>query len=280
MRRYLAHRLLAAVPVTFLVSLMVFGLMNLLPGNPIQAMYGPESGLSPEVLAVVRQTLGLDRGVPERYLIWLGRVVRADLGTSIRTGVPVGQAIGVALPATVALAAASFGLAVLIGLPVGIYAATRSSWWLLGAADSLTLLGMSVPTFVTGPLLILFFAVQFHALPAVGYAPPGMGLAQFFEHLALPAVTQGIHLAAIITLTVRHHVAEELARDYVRTGYAKGLYRGLVLRRHVLRNAMLGIISIGGWVLISQIGGTIVIETLFAWPGIGLLAYRSVQGRD
>jgi peptide/nickel transport system permease protein len=278
--RYVCRRLLGTLPVALAVSLIAFLVVNVLPGDPVQAMFGPGESVAPEVLAALRTSLGLDRSLPERYALWLGRLVRGDLGVSVRTGQPVLELIGQRVPPTLALALASCGLALAVALPVGTLSALRRRGAAQRAVDLVTLTGLSVPTFAVGITLIYLFAVRLGLLPAVGYADLGRDPAAFLRHLCLPALTQGAQLAAVLTLTVRHHVAEELARDYVRTAHAKGLPGRSVLLRHALRNAAMGIVSVGGWLLLSQAGGVVVVETLFAWPGLGQLVFRSVLGRD
>ena len=280
MMRYVLQRVGGTIPVALMVSLIAFFVVNVLPGDPVQAMFGPGEGAAPEVLAALRTRLGLDRSLPERYLLWLGRVAQGDLGVSIRSGQSVLTLIAERFPITLPLALASCGLALLVALPVGTLAAYRRSGAAHGAVDLVTLLGLSIPTFALGVLLIYLLAVRLGWVPAVGYVAFGTNPLGFLRHLCLPALTQGTQLAAIMTLTVRHHVTEELSRDYVRTAHAKGLSGRAVLLRHAFRNALLGILSVGGWLLLSQIGGVVVIETLFAWPGLGNLTFRSVLGRD
>jgi peptide/nickel transport system permease protein len=280
MTRYVLQRVGGTIPVALMVSLITFFVVNVLPGDPVQAMFGPGEGAAPEVLAAVRARLGLDRSLPERYLRWLGRVAQGDLGVSIRSGQSVLGLIAERFPITLPLALASCVLALVVAVPVGTLAAYRRSGAVHGAVDLVTLLGLSMPTFALGVLLIYLLAVHLGWLPAVGYVDFRANPLGFLRHLCLPALTQGAQLAAIMTLTVRHHVAEELGRDYVRTAHAKGLPGRAVLLRHAFRNALLGILSVGGWLLLSQIGGVVVIETLFAWPGLGNLTFRSVLGRD
>lgn len=280
MTRYVFQRVGGTLPVALMVSLITFFIVNVLPGDPIQAMFGPGDSVAPEVRAALRASLGLDRSLPERYLLWLSRVARGDLGISIRSGRPVLDLVLERFPVTLPLALASCAIALLVSVPLGTLAAYRRTGPTHGAVDLVTLLGLSVPTFALGVLLMYLFAVRFGWLPAVGYADFLTSPLLFLRHLCLPALTQGAQLAAIMTITVRHHVAEELSREYVRTAHAKGLSGRAVLLRHAFRNALLGILSVGGWLLLSQIGGVIVIETLFAWPGLGNLIFRSVLGRD
>jgi len=278
--RYVVQRVGGTIPVALMVSLITFFIVNVLPGDPVQAMFGPGDSAAPEVIAALRAQLGLDRSLAARYVLWLGRVVQGDLGVSIRSGQPVLDLIAERFPITLPLALASCALALLVAIPVGTLAAYHRAGPARGAVSLVTLLGLSIPTFALGVLLIYLLAVRLGWLPAVGYADFRTSPLGFLRHLCLPALTQGAQLAAVMTLTVRHHVAEELGREYVRTAHAKGLPEGAVLLRHAFRNALLGILSVGGWLLLSQIGGVIVIETLFAWPGLGSLVFRSVLGRD
>jgi peptide/nickel transport system permease protein len=279
MPAYVLQRLAGTIPVALFVSLIGFLVVHVLPGDPIQAMFAPGDAVAPEVIAALRESLGLDQGLVERYLRWLARLGRGDLGESIRTGQPVLELIAQRFPTTLALALASCLVAVVIALPLGTLAAARRGA-AEGAVDVATLLGLSIPSFAVGVLLIYGLAVRLAWLPAVGYVELGQDPVRFLRHLCLPALTQGAQLAAILTLTVRHHVREELSRDYVRTAHAKGLADRVVLARHALRNALIGIVSVGGWLLLSQLGGVVVVETLFAWPGLGNLVFRSVLARD
>ena len=269
MKRYVIYRISALIPVVFLVSIIVFFLVNVLPGDPVSAMFGPGAGISEEVLDDMREELGLDHTLPERYVMWLSDIVRGDLGTSIRTGEPVSVAIARAFPATLWLAGASFAIALAIALPIGILAAGSSHRRGQNLAKTFSLVGISIPSFVFGIGLILIFAIKLGWLPAIGYTPPSEDVWLFLKSLALPAITEGVNLGAILSIAVYHNVAQELSSDYVRTARSKGLPRGLILRRHVLRNALVGIAGVAGWLLIAEIGGTIVIETLFAVAGLG-----------
>jgi len=280
MKKYAAFRLVSLLPVVLIVSVIVFGLVNVLPGDPVRAMFGPGAEVSEEMLAQRRESLNLDRSIPARYGIWITDLARGDLGVSIRTDEPVAVVIRRALPPTLWLAGASLAFALALALPVGIAAASSSRRWVHAVAGLLTLGGISVPVFVIGIGLVLVFSIQLGLLPAVGYTSPTEDFWQFLRNLLLPAITQGLHLAAILAITIRHHVAEELSSDYVRTAHSKGLPRRTVMVRHVFRNAITGILGIAAWLLISQIGGAIVIETLFAWPGLGRLAHAAITGRD
>jgi ABC-type dipeptide/oligopeptide/nickel transport system permease component len=270
MIRRLALRLLLALPALWLILTMVFLLAHIVPGDPVEQMLG--EGARAEDLQQLRHSLGLDAPLPLQYVRYLGGVLRGDLGESFRFQQPVLRVVLERYPATLELAVVALLVCAAIGIPVGMIAAARRGSGVDHAAGVLTLLGLSVPNFALGPVLILVFSVLLGWLPVSGRG----GMA----HLILPAVTLGAALAAILTRMVRTAVMEQLSADYVRTARAKGLSESAVLLRHAFRNALIPVLTILGLQFGTLLAGTIVTETIFSWPGIGRLAVQSIAARD
>jgi peptide/nickel transport system permease protein len=268
--RYLLRRTLQALPLLLLASLAVFLLIHITPGDPVRLMLGEQA--SDEQVAAVRARMGLDRSLPEQYLSFLGRALRGDLGMSIRAVRPTAELIGLALPATLLLAAAALFLAVIIGLPVGILAALRPGGLFDNLALFLALLGQSIPSFWLGLTLISFMALRWRLLPTSGYGE--------WQHLVLPACSLAPFLAGLIIRITRTSFIEVLRQDYIRTAYAKGFALSPVLFRHALRNAVLPIVTILGLQTGALLGGAVVTETVFGWPGVGHLAVNALSDRD
>ena len=270
MIRRLALRLLLALPALWLILTMVFLLAHIVPGDPVEQMLG--EGARAEDLQQLRHSLGLDAPLPLQYVRYLAGVLRGDLGESFRFQQPVLRVVLERYPATLELAVVALLVCAAIGIPVGMIAAARRGSGVDHAAGVLTLLGLSVPNFALGPVLILVFSVLLGWLPVSGRG----GMA----HLILPAVTLGAALAAILTRMVRTAVMEQLSADYVRTARAKGLSESAVLLRHAFRNALIPVLTILGLQFGTLLAGTIVTETIFSWPGIGRLAVQSIAARD
>lgn len=270
MIRRLAVRLLLALPVLWLILTMVFLLAHIVPGDPVEQMLG--EGARAEDLQQLRHSLGLDAPLPLQYVRYLGGVLRGNLGESFRFQQPVLRVVLERYPATLELAVVALLVCAAIGIPAGMLAAARRGSGVDHAAGVLTLLGLSVPNFALGPVLILVFSVLLGWLPVSGRG----GVA----HLILPAVTLGAALAAILTRMVRTAVMEQLSADYVRTARAKGLSESAVLLRHAFRNALIPVLTILGLQFGTLLAGTIVTETIFSWPGIGRLAVQSIAARD
>lgn len=229
-------------------------------------------GASDEAVAEMRRTLGLDRPLPQQYATYLGGLLAGDLGTSLRHRVPNAEIIGSYLPNTLRLAFAAIAMATLVGVPLGVLAAlTRNSVWDIGSLI-VALLGQSLSPVVLGPLLIFAFAVRLKWLPAFG--------ADSAASIVLPAITLGAPLVALLTRLTRASVLEVLNEDYVRTARAKGLRRRDVVVRHVMRNAMATVVTVLGLQLGTVLGGAVVTETIFAYPGVGRLAIDSILARD
>jgi len=276
---YLARRALTLLPILLLMSVIVFGLIRMVPGDPIDVMYGSE-GMDEIRRAALSQELGLDQPIVVQYGRWLWRALRGDLGNSYRAGIPVLQLIGQRLPATLFLSFAALILSLLIAIPLGIVAAVRRNSWADVTAMVFAIVGISLPAFWSGILLVLVFAVWLRWLPSIGYVSPAEDFLRSLRHLILPAITLGWSLAGTTTRLARSSLLEELGKDYVRTARGKGLRERTVLLTHALRNALIPTVTMVGLQLGFLIGGTVVVETVFAWPGVGLLVVDSIFARD
>ncbi|HEY6905647.1 MAG TPA: ABC transporter permease [Candidatus Acidoferrales bacterium] len=270
MIRYISLRLLFALPALWLIVTLVFLLVHVVPGDPVQQMLG--EGARAGDLAQLRHALGLDVPISTQYEHYLAGVVRGNLGESFRFQQPVTRVILAHYPATLELAIVALLACAAIGIPAGLLAAARRGTSTDHAVGLFTLFGLSVPNFALGPVLILVFSVILGWLPVSGRDGP--------SHLILPAITLGAALAAILTRMVRTSVIEELSSDYVRTAHAKGLSPAAVLFRHAFRNALIPIFTILGLQFGTLLAGTIVTETIFSWPGIGRLAVQAIESRD
>jgi peptide/nickel transport system permease protein len=271
---YIGWRVLSLLPVWLGISLLAFSLANLAPGDPAQMILLRQTGELPSEDAVqrLREQLGLDDPFPVRYGRWLADAARGDLGTSFRTGEPVLGALLERFPATLQLAVAGLLIGLLIGIPLGVISATRRDSALDHASRVGVLLGASLPNFWLGYLLILLFGVGLGWLPVAGWGT--------WQHLVLPALTLGVGGAASLTRLTRSMVLEELGADYVRTARAKGLPERVVVVRHALRNALNPIVTLTGMRFGGLLAGAVVVETVFAWPGIGKFLVDSIYDRD
>lgn len=278
MAAYIARRLLSLIPVMFLVSLVVFGMLHLTPGDPVAFMLNEEA--SPEAIAALRQELGLDRPFIVQYAHWLGRVARGDLGRSVRNGRPVTESIGARLAPTAQLALFALGVALLVGLPIGIVAALRRNSAVDALSTVVALLGVSTPSFFLGLLLILIVGVRLRWLPTSGYVSPTENLGLNLKMMILPALTLGAADAAVIARMTRSTLLEVLHQEYVTTARAKGLQERAVVLRHALRNALIPIATIVGLQLGGLLGGAIITESIFAMPGVGRLVVTGVLSHD
>ena len=279
MLAYLARRTLTLLPILLLMSIIVFALIRMVPGDPIDVMYGGE-GMDAIRRAALSHELGLDQPVVVQYGKWLWRAVQGDLGNSYRAGMPVLQLIGQRLPATLFLSFAALFLSLLIALPLGLLAAVKRNSGADMAAMIFAILGISLPNFWSGILLVLVFAIWLGWLPSIGYVSPFEDFFQSLRHLILPAIALGWALSGTTTRLARSSMLEELGKDYVRTARGKGLAERTVLLTHTLRNALIPTVTMIGLQLGFLIGGTVVVETVFAWPGVGLLVVDSIFARD
>jgi len=268
--RYIGQRILYAIPALWLIVTMVFMLAHLVPGDPVAQMLG--EGARVEDLQQLRHALGLDLPLLTQYGRYMEGVLHGNLGESFRFQQPVLRVVASHYPATLELAIVALLICAAIAIPAGVLAAHRRGERTDHAVGVLTLFGLSIPNFALGPILILVFSVILGWLPVSGRGG--------ILHLVLPAFTLGAALAAILTRMVRTSVIEELSADYIRTARAKGLTESAVLFRHAFRNALIPILTILGLQFGTLLAGTIVTESIFAWPGIGRLAVQAIGARD
>ncbi|MBB5113959.1 ABC transporter permease [Micromonospora chalcea] len=278
MARFVLRRALQSAVVLIGVTLVVFLLLQLVPGDPVRVALGTR--FDQQTYDALRERAGLDQPLPVQYASYLGHALTGDLGVSFRTGQPVSQIVLERLPATLSLAVTAVLFALLVAFPLGIVAAVRSGSAVDHAARVFSQFGVSVPDFWMGIMGILLFAGVLGWLPPSGYVALTEDPGRWATHVALPAVTVGLVTASILTRFIRSSVLEVLSADYVRTAEAKGLRNRVVIVRHVLRNALIPVVTVVAVQLASLLGGVIVIEVLFAWPGIGRLTFDAVQARD
>ncbi|MEA2524564.1 MAG: peptide/nickel transport system permease protein [Thermomicrobiales bacterium] len=279
MAQYILRRLIHAVFIIWGCATLVFFMLRLVPGDPVVVMLGPE--YTPEAATALRRKLGLDQPIYVQYAKWAGNVLTGDLGTSISSPEPVMSAIKTGLPKTMSLAALSFALAVLIAVPAGIVSALRRNSAVDYVASVVAFVGVSMPGFWFGIILILIFAVKLQWLPAVGYSPIGEdGLRAWFEHLLLPSLAIGAGYAAILMRFVRAGLLEVLNSDYIRTARAKGVSERGVIVRHALRNAMIPVVTVAGIQLALLLSGAVVVETVFSIRGLGRILVGAIFDKD
>ena len=272
MANYIRGRLLRAIPVVFGVLTLVFLMIHLLPGDPAVEIASRGPGMSPETIQRIRVQLGLDQPLHVQYFRFLGRIIRGDLGRSIINNQSVSAMIRAQVGSTVQLTIAGIATAILIGVPLGLIAAVRHNTWIDTISMTGALIGVSMPSFWLGLLLILLFSVRLKWIPILG----GTGL----QGLILPALTLGIGASAIIARLVRSSMLEVLRQDYITTARAKGLRGQSVILRHGLKNALIPVVTIIGLQFGALLGGAVVIETVFARRGIGRMAIDAILAKD
>jgi peptide/nickel transport system permease protein len=278
MTEYVLRRLLQVLPTLFVVSLVVFGLMRLVPGDPAQVFAGQDA--TEAQIDILRRQLGLDRPLHVQYLVWLRRLLAGDLGVSYHTGLAVRELVTQKLGATIELTIASMVIALAIGIPASVVAALRRKTTADRLATVTVLVGLSLPSFCLGIVLILVFSMWLRLLPPIGYVPLHENPARNLRFLVLPALTLGIILAAPIMRFMRAGMLDVLLEDYVRTARAKGLSERTVVARHVFKNAALPTLTMVGLQAGELLGGTAGVEVVFAWPGVGRLLADSIFQRD
>ncbi|MEU0303865.1 ABC transporter permease [Streptomyces sp. NPDC006175] len=278
MTKYLLTRLRQSLITLFLVSVVVFAGIRALPGDPALALAGEER--SPEALAAIRESYGLNDNVVIQYGRFIGHALTGDLGTSSRTGLPVADAIGQALPVTLELAALSLLLAIVVGIGAGVVAAVRRGKPEEWIANAIALIGLSIPTFWLGIVLVLGFAIAVPVFAASGYVPFGTDPVDNLRRMVLPAIVLGSGLAAVVMRQTRAAMLDSLSADYVRTARAKGLSRGSVIGGHALRNSLVTVVTVLGLQLGHLISGAVVTEQIFVLPGFGKLTIDAVFTRD
>lgn len=272
MLRYVIVRLVGAIPVLLGITVAVFFMIRLVPGDPIDIMYSNQAKPTPEQRAKIEHQMGLDLPIYKQYIRFVGHALQGDLGTSYRTKQPVTDHITARLPNTAKLTVASLAVALAIGLTAGVLSATFRNSWLDRISMLIAVAGVSIPGFWLGLMLILLFSVRLGWFPVAG--------AQGWKYLVLPAFTLGLVLSAVLARITRAGMIEALEQDYVRTARAKGLHEFHVVYRHALRNALIPIITIIGLLVGSLLSGAVIIEAVFGYPGLGLLAVQSLTTRD
>ena len=275
---FLARRLASTIPVLLVVSLLVFLMLRLTPGDPAAPLAGDAA--TTEQIAKIRAGLGLDRSIPEQYLVWFGHLLTGDLGQSFYYKTEVTTLIGQRLEPTVSLALITITIAVAVAVPLGVLAAWRFGGWLDRGLMGFSVLGFSIPVFVLAYLLIWGVSLKLGWLPVQGYRRIADGVGPWLYHLTLPAITLSVIYIALIARVTRASVLETLGEDYIRTARAKGLPEATVLMRHALANAAVPIATVIGIGIALLIGGVVVTESVYAIPGLGRLTVDAVLARD
>ncbi len=270
MHIYILKRIIKVIPVLLLVTLITFSLVHLTPGDPAIMRAGEDA--TAEQVESIRESMGLNRPVHMQYLNWIGGLFRGDLGYSLQDGRPVFITLIRRLPATIQLVIASFIVSIGIGIPIGILSAVKQNTFADSFARIFALLGLSMPNFWIGLMLMLLLSYRLRLLPASGSGS--------MLHLIMPAIALGLPAAGVITRLTRSSMLEVLKEDYIRTAQSKGLKNQTVIYKHALKNAMLPVITVIGIQLGSRLGGSVIIESVFAYPGIGRFAYLRLLARD
>lgn len=278
MGKYIAKRLIQVIPTLFFVILTVFLIMKMIPGDPAMVLLGPQARA--EDIARFRQQLGLDKPVLVQFIIYLKKVITGDLGRSLIYRQDVLSLIFERLPTTITLSFCALFIAVVIGIPVGIIAAMKHNSFVDLLVTIFALIGISIPIFWFGMILIIVFSLQLGWLPAVGLGDPSKGLWDVVSHFILPSLALGILSTGTIARFTRSSMLEVLNQDYIRTAYAKGLKKNLILYRHALKNALIPVITIIGLQLGNLLAGAVLTETVFALPGLGKLMVDGIFRRD
>ncbi|EME16724.1 ABC transporter permease [Rhodococcus triatomae] len=280
MVRYLVHRVPSAVAVLVLASLLIFFVLRLVPGDPATTLAGPDA--SPESIAAVRHSLGLDKSVPAQYIAWIGGVLTFDLGRSYVLGGQIADLVGDALLNTVVLTAAALLLALVVSLVLSVAVVVWPTRWLTGLVAAFNTLAVALPTFVTGVLLVLVFAVLLPLLPSGGVPPDGFWARPDIsvQYLALPTVCLGLPVAAALTRFLTEALRTEMRQPYILTARALGVSRWNLVTRSALRNALPTMLTILGLQTGQLLGGAVLVEAIFAWPGIGQLIEQGISRRD
>ena len=270
MTQYIIRRFLQMIPIAFGILTLVFSLIHLIPGDPAVEIAG--EGARPEDVVAIRKALGLDQPLWSQYVNYLTHVIRGDLGKSFRTNESVSVEIRNRYPATIQLAFGAMLVALLVAFPLGIISAIYRNSWIDNLARFFALIGVSMPSFWFGPLLIIAFAIKFEWFPVSGR--------EGFRSIVLPSLTMGLALAAILTRMIRTSLADELTQLYVTTAVAKGVSRGKAIFRHALKNALIPVITVVALQFGSLLTGAIITEQIFSWPGLGRLLLQSISQRD
>ena len=275
---FILRRLLQAIPVIFFSTFMVFLNIHLIPGDAAAVLAGPNA--TPQALAAIRTDMGLDQPLPVQYALWVSHLAQGDLGKSTLSGQPISKLLAARAPATIQLTLAAMTISILIAIPVGIVSATHVRGRLEWFVSTVQSLWLAIPNFWAGILAIIIFSLVLRWLPPGGRVADGNNLGDSIKSLILPATTLSLYLAAGLSRFVKFNLLEVFFDDYVRTARAKGLSPTAVVYRHALRNAMLPVITILGVQFASLMGGAIIIESVFSWPGVGGMMLDGIANRD
>jgi len=279
MARFLFHRILVTAPLLLFLSVGIFSMLHLAPGDPVTTMLS-EDLASPQVAQTLRHQLGLDRPLYVQYWLWLDHALHGDLGYSFRSKSRVTSEVLARLPVTIELTLAAMLVSVVVAVPLGTVAALRRNTGVDAAISGVGALGLAMPAFWLGVLLILLFAVRLHWLPPSGYVPPWRGVGPNLRLLILPGLTLAVSYTAVVLRVSRMSVLDVIKADYVRTARAKGIGEPRLVLRHVVRSALIPLITVVALETGRLLGGAVVTETIFALPGIGRLAVDAVVDRD
>lgn len=277
---YTINRIIQLIPVLLILSIIVFSFVHLLPGDVIDVLAGEEDVEDPEVRAALEKEFGLDKPIYVQYLVWLGNVMRGDFGKSLVTRRPIALELFDRIPATMYLALVSIALAMVISIPLGTIASVKRNTFVDYFAQTTSLFGISIPEFWLAIMAILFFSLYLGWLPSSEYYSPLEDFGKSIKHLILPAVAIGFRQAAYTTRLTRSSMLDEVNREYVDTARSLGLPERKVIYKYTLRNALIPTLTISGIQLYQLLGGTVVIETIFAWPGIGRAIFEAIVARD
>jgi peptide/nickel transport system permease protein len=280
MIRYTINRILYLIPVLFILSVVVFSFVHFLPGDVIDTLAGEEDMNDPEVRAALEKEFGLDQPLYVQYAKWLGKVLRGNFGKSLVTRRPIAIELFERIPATIYLAAVGITISLLIAVPLGTLAAIKRNSIADYVAQTISLMGLSIPEFWFAIMAVLLFALYLGWLPSSEYYSPFQDLGRSIRHLILPAAAIGFRQAAITTRLTRSSMLDETQKEYVDTARSLGLSERKVIYKYTLRNAMIPTLTISGLQLAQLLGGTVIIETIFAWPGVGRALYEAIIGRD
>jgi peptide/nickel transport system permease protein len=277
---YAINRIIQLIPVLLILSILVFSFVHFLPGDVIDVLAGEEDIQDPEVRAALEKEFGLDKPIYVQYLVWLGNVLRGNFGNSLVTRRPIALELFDRIPATMYLALVSIGLAMVISIPLGTLASVKRNTFVDYIAQTTSLFGISIPEFWFAIMCILFFSLYLGWLPSSEYYSPLDNLGKSIRHLILPAAAIGFRQAAYTTRLTRSSMLDEVNREYVDTARSLGLPEWKVIYKYTLRNALIPTLTISGIQLYQLLGGTVVIETIFAWPGIGRAIFEAIVARD
>jgi peptide/nickel transport system permease protein len=281
-QKLIIQRILQFIPVVLLSTILVFTVVRMAPGDPATAQFGPRASDAryADAIRAYRQQLGLDKPIYVQYLLWLKQVVRGNFGESIRSQIPVTELILQKLPATLELMLAGMLFGLVFGVPLGIIAAVKRGTFIDNVASVISVIGMAIPGFWLGMLLLWVLALQFKLLPASGYTPLSEDPGENLRQLIMPAITLGVYELALVTRFLRAEMVEVMNADYIRTARAKGQFERLVIARHALKNALLPLVTILALEVGYLLGGVVVVEQVFGWSGMGWLIFQAISNRD